>query len=241
MRNGLKFYQYLPSKIVPNLEILREKATKNKILPLFTMDFFPIKVYASNYTTMSTSNSTLYFPSNAAMWIGLISVVLIGIGWSSYSYQQSSEWDNLIHQYIQQSPLEAKQTTRAFSTTIAPSTHQEITTLLEQMDAHLEKRQALPAIALGQTLLQLDPDNQAVLLRLGMIYLQQQQYEEAQIHLKAVYQGEEPASQPLAAWYLALLYAQYGDTERCKSFLQEVATGAYHAHQATRLLNLIQA
>lgn len=189
---------------------------------------------------MSTANSTIYFPSNA-IWIGLFSIVLIGIGWSSYAYQQSSEWDNLIHQYIQENPLEAKQTTRALSTTIAPSTHQEITTLLEQMDAHLGKREALPAIALGETLLQLDPDNHAVLLRLGIIYLQQQQYEEAQIYLKTIYQAEEPVSRPLAAWYLALLYAQYGDIERCKILLQEVAAGEPHAHQAIHLLNLIQA
>ena len=164
-----------------------------------------------------------------------------GIGWCMHAYHQSSQWDNLVHQYIQESTTEMEQTTRALSETLVPSDHQQMMALFQRMDTHLELHQAVLAIAEGEALLRLDPDNLAVLLRLGMIYLQQEQYEEAQIHFKTVYQAEEASSRPLAAWYLALVHGRYGQTQQCQMFLREAAAGDAHTHQATRLLALIKA
>lgn len=188
-----------------------------------------------------TASNTALSPLSKVLWGLLASLLLIGGVWSSYGYQQSSQWENLVHQYLQESTLDAKQTNRALAPAATSSPTTEVTKLLEQLDAHIEQREAVKAIAIGNLLLELDPDNHAALLRLGLVYLQQQEYDEAQLHFKQVYEAQEPHSRPQAAWYLALLHAQYGQTERCKTLLQEVAAGDAYAHQATQLLRLFKA
>lgn len=179
--------------------------------------------------------------SSNTLLVLFASLLLLGIVWGSYGYQQSSQWDNLVHEYIQESTLNTQPASRALSKAVGSHPTTNSIPLLKQMDGHLEQHEAKKAIAVGMLLLEQDPDNHAVLLRLGMVYLQQQQYEEAQLHFKQVYQAQEPTSRPLAAWYLALLHAQYGPTQRCKTLLQEVAAGDAYAHQATQLLRLIKA
>lgn len=177
----------------------------------------------------------------------LCALLVVGTGfllWGiSSSYQATNALGDAVYQHIDQGILEADLSSRALAQlSSAPTTAPaEVGLLLAHMDQQIGAGLALPALALGQEALTLDPDNVSVMLRLGMVYLQQRQYAEAETNLLAVHEAQTSATTTnLAAWYLALLYATYGDEQRTRQFLQEAA-GAPHFYQkkATQLLSLM--
>ena len=180
---------------------------------------------------MPTATSTIKAYWIAAALLGLLMLVL------GYFYQRSSQLDNAVHQYIQQQLSNDAPALRALVAAAQPQN--TIAAELQKMDDQLHAGQPLQALAIGHHILEQDPGNSAVWLRLGIVYLQQRQYEEAQHYLQAVHQDPSTTIAPIAAWYLALLHAQHGDYDRCRTLLQEVAASTYYTHEADELMALL--
>ena len=91
-----------------------------------------------------------------------------------------------------------------------------------------------------QNLLKEDPANNELLLRIGIIYLRENQYELAQENLQAVYADKDAAFALDGAWFLGLLQTKYGNKNNASQFFEEVAKGRGNYHLAAQeLLSLM--
>jgi len=98
----------------------------------------------------------------------------------------------------------------------------------------------IKALAAYQQLLQKDPANTQLQLRIGMLALKLNQRELAREYLYLVYQEEITNLQPDAAWFLALLSIQEGHKKRAKAFLDEsIKKGSNYLLQAQQLQPLL--
>lgn len=169
----------------------------------------------------------------------LILLLTTGVYWLSQHYKQASALDNLIHKHLQAASLVS---TTYLNKGRAIQEGQYLSPLentLMQMDRHLEAREHLEVFAKGQAFLEADPDNLEILLRLGIAYLQEQDYNLAYEQLIAVHQAPTNASllQAEAAWYLALLQSQKGHWKRSQEYLQQVlSTHTIYRRSAEELI-----
>ncbi len=166
-----------------------------------------------------------------ACWYGL-----------SLRYQTESSVDNTVYQHIQKAEV-AFLTYLEKDRAAVPQTKTLSTmdSALMRLDQHLKAGERLAVLAEGEVLLDVDPSNLDVLLRQGIVYLQQQEYALAYEQLTTVHQSPTPTIlQAEAAWYLALLQAQQGNWSRSQAYLQDVlTTHTPYRRSAEELLDLI--
>lgn len=91
-------------------------------------------------------------------------------------------------------------------------------------------------------LLEYDPGNVRIHLRIGMLALKLDQYELAKTHLYFVYKHKEAGIQPDAAWFMGLLALEEGNLLDAKQKLQEsIDMKSNYSRHATKLIALIKA
>lgn len=171
-------------------------------------------------------------------------MVLIGTIYLLHQqYKEASALDNSIYQYIQQ----ANVTSSAYYLNKERAFQEEqqlsaIDQLILQMDQHLQAREHLDVLAKGNLLLKSDPDNLEALLRMGIVYLKEQDHDLAQEQFLIIHQAS--VAEPMrmeAAWYLALLQSQQGRWEQSQKYLEEVIkVPTNYSHLAEQLLAQIE-
>lgn len=140
----------------------------------------------------------------------LILILSISIYCLGQQYNKASYLENLVYQHIQTATIQSNTYLHGARAVQQNSRLSVATQQLSQIDAHLEAGQKLEVLAKGQALLEADPGNLQVLLRLGIVHLQQQEHTLAYEHLMTIYQAPNISAslKTETAWYLALLQAQ---------------------------------
>ncbi|MGH1334486.1 MAG: tetratricopeptide repeat protein [Aureispira sp.] len=173
----------------------------------------------------------------------LLLLLLTGGYWLSEQYKQANALDNLIHKHIQTASVAS---TTYLDEARAIQGNNDLTPIeskLLLLDQHLQAGEHLEVLAKGQAFLEGDPDNLEILLRLGIVYLQEDDYALAYEQLIAVHQAPTTASllQIEAAWYLALLQSQEGHWEQSQKYLQQVlSTHTVYRRSAEELIAEIE-
>lgn len=169
----------------------------------------------------------------------IISVFLVGLGGSGYAYWLSSSVTNKVNDYIKDVDL-SLYAHRGVVQKKAPDNKLIISKAIANIDQRFGKGERLIALANYHDLLKQDPSNMELLLRIGIIYLQEKEYSLAQENLTEVYGFKESVFALDGAWFLALLNAEYENWDRTKRLLKEVVAerGNYHL-QATELLKAL--
>jgi tetratricopeptide (TPR) repeat protein len=167
--------------------------------------------------------------------LGLFTLLLIG---SSYGYWLSSSVTNKAHHYIHSADLSLYTHRGVVSTSIEEDQDIPISTQIAVVDQELSEGNALLALAKYDQLLEKDPSNMELLLRMGIIYLQKNEYSLAQENLSEVYGFKASVFSLDAAWFLALLNVKYEQWDKAKQLLKEVVEGRGNYHlQAKDLLD----
>lgn len=154
----------------------------------------------------------------------LIVVFSVGIYCLGHQYKKASALDNLIYQHIQTASIQSSsylQEARAMQNNSRLSATAQS---LAEIDAHLASGEQLKVLAKGQAILETDPGNLAILLRLGIVHLQQQEDLLAYEELLTIYKAPsiDATLKTEAAWYLALLQSQKKQWKTSQHYLQEV-------------------
>lgn len=167
--------------------------------------------------------------------LGIVTIIIL-IGTSSFAYWKSNNLQNQAHAYINQVDL-GLYGHRGLVPANTIDKEQLLTEQIASVDKRFENGKRLEALALYNELLEQDPNNTELLLRVGIIYLQEKEYSLAQENLAIVYDDKESAFALDAAWFLALLNAEYNNLDKTHQLLKEVVDGRGNYHlQATALL-----
>lgn len=157
---------------------------------------------------------------------------------STYTYWLSTNVTNKVHRYIHSADL-SLYTHRGVVSIV--DNKDETTSINEQIsaiDQEMSEGNSLLALAKYDALLEEDPSNMELLLRMGIIYLQKKEYSLAQENLSIVHGFKASIFSLDAAWFLALLNAEYEQWDKTKQLLQEVVSGRGNYHlQAKDLLS----
>lgn len=155
----------------------------------------------------------------------LVLILSISIYCLGQQYNKASYLENLVHQHIQTATIQSNTYLHGAARAVQQNNRLSVATQqLSQIDAHLAAGQKLEVLAKGQALLEADPGNLQVLLRLGIVHLQQQEHALAYEHLLTIYQAPTISSalKTETAWYLALLQAQQKQWKASQQCLQVV-------------------
>jgi tetratricopeptide (TPR) repeat protein len=167
--------------------------------------------------------------------VSVIALLLIG---SSSAYWLHSSVPNKVDQYIHAADLSLYTHRGVVSTSMDEEEDVPINAQIAAVDQELSEGNSLLALAKYDELLQQDPSNMELLLRIGIIYLQKKEYRLAQETLSEVYGLKASVFSLDAAWFLALLNAEYEQWEKTKALLKEVVEGRGNYHlQAKGLLD----
>lgn len=171
----------------------------------------------------------------------IISIFIILLMGSSYAYWNASSISNKAYHYIHQVDL-SLYTHRGVVSTLEKEVEEQrsVNEQIAAIDQMFGGGDELSALAEYQELLKQDPSNMELLLRMGIIYLQKEEYSLAQEHLSTVYGFKASIFSMDAAWFLALLNVKYEQWDNVKPLLQEIvdSRGNYHL-QAKELLNCL--
>lgn len=169
----------------------------------------------------------------------ILSVILISLGASGHAYWSNSAVANKIDDYIKHVDL-SLYAHRGVVQKQVPNNKLIINEGIASIDQQFVKGERLLALANYHNLLEQDPSNMELLLRIGIIYLQEKEYSLAQENLTGVYGFKESVFALDGAWFLALLNAEYGNWNKTKSLLNEIIEerGNYHL-QAAELLKVL--
>lgn len=158
-------------------------------------------------------------------------------------YKEASTLDNLIYQHIQQANI----TSSAYYLNKERALQEQkqwvlLDQVLLQMDEHLQAGEHLDVLAKGNAFLKTDPDNLEILLRMGIVYLKEQDHDLAKEQFLAIHQASTTQTLRIeAAWYLALLQSQQGQWQQSQKYLKEVLnTPTNYSHSAEELLAQIE-
>lgn len=167
----------------------------------------------------------------------IIGIIALGLLTSStFAYWKSTTALNQADNYIHQVDL-SLYAHRGLVQTNSENQQQLLNNQIASIDKHFEAGKRLTALALYNQLLEQDPNNTEVLLRIGIIYLQEKEYSLAQENLLTVYEDKESAFALDAAWFLALMHLTYNNKDQAQKLLNEVVDGRGNYHlQATNLL-----
>jgi tetratricopeptide (TPR) repeat protein len=167
--------------------------------------------------------------------ISVITLLLIG---TSSAYWVSSSVPNKVNRYIHTADLLLYTHRGVVSVSTDEDKEVPISAEIALVDQELSEGNTLLALAKYDELLKKDPSNMELLLRMGIIYLQKNEYSLAQEKLSEVYGFKASIFSLDAAWFLALLNAQYEEWEKVEALLKEVVEGRGNYHlQAKELLD----
>lgn len=165
-----------------------------------------------------------------------LSLFIACLGSAGYAYLLNTSVTNKVNDYIKDVDL-SLYAHRGVLQKKSPDTKQLINEGIASIDQQFGKGERLVALANYHDLLKKDPSNMELLLRIGIIYLQEKEYNLAQENLTAVYGFKESVFALDGAWFLALLNAEYENWDRTKKLLNEIvqARGNYHLQAAALL------
>ena len=167
--------------------------------------------------------------------ISIITLLLIG---TSSAYWAASSVPNKVNAYIHSADLSLYTHRGVVSVSMDEEEATPINAQIAMVDQELSEGKTLLALAKYNDLLKQDPSNMELLLRMGIIYLQENEYSLAQENLSEVYGFKASIFSLDAAWFLALLNAEYEQWDRTKTLLKEVIEGRGNYHlQAKDLLD----
>lgn len=157
---------------------------------------------------------------------------------STYAYWLSTGITNKVHRYIHSADLSLYTHRGVLSASESEDQGVSINEQIASIDQELSEENALLALAKYESILEQDPSNMELLLRMGIIYLQKNEYSLAQENLSIVHGFKASIFSLDAAWFLALLNAKYEQWDKTKHLLQEVVQGRGNYHlQAKDLLS----
>lgn len=153
----------------------------------------------------------------------ITAILVLAVG-SNFAYWNVNQFANKVYTHIQQVDL-SLYTHRGAVSANSENQNPSIEDQMAAIDEKFENGDRLPALARYEALLEQDPGNAELLLRIGIIYLQEQEHALAQENLSLVYEDKESAFALDAAWFLALLHAEQQNEELSKKLLVEVVDG----------------
>jgi len=183
----------------------------------------------------------VYYNKNMTKNTIIISLTLILlVATSGFAYWTSNKATNKLYQYVQEVDL-SLYSHRGVVKVDSSKQQQTIEEKIAPIDKRFEDGDKLGALARYNALLEEDPGNMEILLRIGIIYLQENEYTLAQENLTTVYNYKESIFAQDAAWFLALLNAQYKNMDKTKMLLEEVIDnrGNYYL-KAEEYLSLVK-
>ncbi len=148
-------------------------------------------------------------------------IVVLVLSLAGFQYHQSTQWQYQTDNFIQQVDLSLYSHRGVATTTKEPT----LETKIAKIDQLFAQQKSLEALAHYQQLLEEDPNNTELLLRIGVIYLQEKQYEIASEHLQLVYADKDAAFALDGAWFLGLLQCKYGNKKNAQKLFEEVVNG----------------
>lgn len=160
--------------------------------------------------------------------ISIITLLLIG---TSSAYWFSTAVSNKVNRYIHSADLSLYTHRGVVSVAIDEDKELPINDQIAMVDQELSEGKTLLALAKYDQLLEQDPSNMELLLRMGIIYLQKNEYTLAQENLLEVYGFKASVFSLDAAWFLALLNAKYEQWDKTKQLLEEVVNGRGNYYQ----------
>ncbi|MCP4439505.1 MAG: tetratricopeptide repeat protein [Aureispira sp.] len=166
--------------------------------------------------------------------VSILIVLTIGvlIGLSSFGYWNSTQASDLAYQYIQNANFDLY----AHRAIVAPDVQLSIDEQIGRVDEHFNDGQKLEALALYQDILKQDPGNTEILLRMGVIHLQQEQPSEAQDYLLQAAENKISVFYLDAQWYLALIAIQNEASAKAKQLLQPIVDQRGNHYKDAELL-----
>ncbi|MCH2023799.1 MAG: hypothetical protein MK207_15085 [Saprospiraceae bacterium] len=170
-----------------------------------------------------------------------IVVVLIfaGIFFTAYSYWKSSYTSNLVNTHIYQADM-SRYVHRGVLDFDTEGKEISFNDRIASVDNRFFNGEKKEALALYILLLKEDPGNMSILLRLGIIYLQEEDYTLAQDNLNTVYGYKESVYALDAAWFLALMNYQNNNIPTVKTLLTEIIKGrGNYFMEAEELLEIL--
>ena len=167
--------------------------------------------------------------------IGVFILLLMG---SSFTYWSAASIPNQVNRYIHAADLSLYTNRGVVSTATNETEEMTINAQIAIVDQELSNGNLLLTLAKYEQLLEQDPSNMELLLRIGIIYLQKKEYRLAQENLSEVYGLKASIFSLDAAWFLALLNAEYEEWGKAKELLKEVVEGRGNYHlEAKELLD----
>ncbi|CAA6829370.1 MAG: Unknown protein [uncultured Aureispira sp.] len=170
----------------------------------------------------------------------LSAIILVSIG-ASFAYYLSTSVANKANRYILAADLSLYTHRGVLSTASTDAAEQvPMNAQIAIVDQEFSEGNKLLALAKYEQLLEEDPSNMELLLRIGIIYLQKKEYSLAQESLSEVYGFKASIFSLDAAWFLALLNVEYKQWGKAEELLKEVVEGRGNYHlQAKELLDCL--
>jgi len=168
--------------------------------------------------------------------IGIVSVLVAVILCSGFAYWSSTQLTNKIYAHTQRVDFSFYAHRGAiFNPRMSPIP--TIEDKIEELDELAYDKMYRKALAGYQGLLEEDPSNIELLLRVGILYLREGDLNTAQDYLYQVLGDEESIYGMDAKWFLALIQLQHKQNEKAKEYLRFVAgTRGNYYRQAGELL-----
>lgn len=152
----------------------------------------------------------------------LFTISLLTFIIAAYGYHNVTQWQYQATEMIYQVDLSLYAHRGVAFKTNNTATIEEKIGAVDQIFA---QNKPLEALAHYQTLLEQDPSNPELELRIGVIYLQQNEYELAQEYLEAVYANKDAAFALDGAWFLGLLESKFDNKKNAEKLFEEVVEG----------------
>ena len=168
--------------------------------------------------------------------ISIIVCFSLTLAIAAYCYHNAYQWQYKAEYYLQEVDL-SLYAHRGLSFDKAPTSLGE---KIASADRLFNEKEQMKALAHYQTLLKADPANTELRLRLGIIYLQQEQYQLAQENLEVVYADIDAPFALDGAWFLGILQSKYGHKKNAVKWFEKVVKGRgnYHLEAQELLTNM---
>jgi tetratricopeptide (TPR) repeat protein len=148
-------------------------------------------------------------------------IFCLTFGVAGYSYHQVTQWQYQAAEMIHQVDLSLY----AHRGVVQKEATLNIEEEIGRVDQIFANNKLIKALANYQMLLEKDPNNTEIQLRIGIIYLQQDEYQLAQEYLQAVYANKDAAFALDGAWFLGLLQSRFDNKKNAEKLFEEVVEG----------------
>ena len=151
----------------------------------------------------------------------IVTILLVLLVSSAFAYWNANQLDAKVYHFIHQVDL-SLYTHRGLVQHEPKEENLSLDEAIAYQDNRFENGERLAALAGYENLLKQDPSNMELLLRIGIIYLQEKEYSLASENLNSVYEFKESVFALDAAWFLALMQAEFGNLDQTQKLLKEV-------------------